>query len=196
MARSLPLRIVKVGGSLLQWPRLPQALLDWLSTQPRAVHVLVCGGGRLADWVRQADRDFGFAEMTSHWLCIEVLAVTSRLLAALLPDRRLVTTYANLCEWVHGVRPEIIVLDPREFLESHESQLAGTALPHTWQATTDSITARLAEVLSADELVLLKSSDPPAADLAALTAAGYVDGHFPQAARQLARVRFVNLHTV
>jgi aspartokinase-like uncharacterized kinase len=77
-------------------------------------------------------------------------------------------------------------------------------LPHPWQATSDSIAARLAEVLAAD-LVLLKSANPPvkrpevgdrATWLAELAAREYVDAWFPQAAASIRRVEMVNLRNL
>jgi aspartokinase-like uncharacterized kinase len=86
-------------------------------------------------------------------------------------------------------------------LASAESELPGCRLPRSWQATSDSIAARVAEVLSAD-LVLLKSAGPPreifpegdrAKVFANLAAAGYVDQHFPRAAAAVRAVEIVNL---
>jgi aspartokinase-like uncharacterized kinase len=194
-APRLPLRVVKVGGSLLAGPELPRAIQGWLATQSPALNVLVCGGGPLAEAIRQADRDFALGEEISHWLSIDALAISAKLLAAILPDVPLLTTFVDLETRIATQQPGAVIFDPREFLLSRESQLAGTSLPHSWRATSDSIAARLAEVLCADELVLLKSAAPPAADLAALAALGYVDAHFPWAARNIASIRFVNLRS-
>jgi hypothetical protein len=82
-------------------------------------------------------------------------------------------------------------------LEQAEPQAPGDRLPHSWDVTSDSIAARLAAVVDADELVLLKSADPPAeggASLLQWAARGYVDRHFPQAARNLI-VRCENLRS-
>jgi aspartokinase-like uncharacterized kinase len=186
-------RFVKVGGSLLNWLDLPRRLERWLAAQPAALQILLCGGGTFTNSIRQADSVFDLGEEASHWLCIDALGVSAGLLAALLPRARRVSTLAELQSAISSSQPGLLVFDPREFLELHEPHYPGTLLPHAWQTTSDSIAARLAETIAADELVLLKSAEPPAADHDALAAAGYVDAHFPSAACRLSQVRFVNL---
>ena len=51
-----PIRVVKIGGSLFQFPALVQNLRSWLASQPRALNVLLAGGGRFADAVRDLDQ--------------------------------------------------------------------------------------------------------------------------------------------
>lgn len=185
MMQNRLVRVVKVGGSLFDSPQLATALRAWLNTQPPACNVLVAGGGKFADLIREADRRFSLGEETSHWLCIDLLRVTARLLAALLPEARLVMDLAQL-------NAELAVTDaagPIVFCAKHFMQ-DDQSLPHSWSVTTDSIAARLAESIQADELVLLKSSDPPA-DTEEL--GGYVDRSFPLAVRNVKKIRFVNL---
>jgi aspartokinase-like uncharacterized kinase len=151
----------------------------------------VAGGGKFADVIREADRRFALGEETSHWLCIEALRVTARLLAGLLPETRLITVLAQLeSTLAQGDAVGTIVFCPENFLREVEPELDGQTLPHSWSVTTDSIAARLAEVIQADELVLLKSSEPPD-DTREM--GGYVDGYFPIAARNIKKTRFVNL---
>jgi len=191
-----PLRIVKVGGSLLDWPDLPMTLGQWLAAQPPADNVLLAGGGALADVIRQADATHRLGEPTAHQLCVELLGVTARLLHSLLAERAARTTFAELVETRRANRlPNYLVLDPCAFLTHQEPAAAGNPLPHTWDVTSDSIAARIAEVLAADELVLLKSREPPQdSSLAALAADGYVDRYFPVAASGFrGKVRMVNL---
>ena len=192
-AASRPLvRVVKVGGSLLDWPQLPQALLAWLAQQPAGWSVLLAGGGPLANVVRQADAAFGLGEEVCHGLCIDLLGASARLLAAILrePDT-LAGSLAEVRERIPTAPAGRVIFDPRSFLA------LDTVLPHAWSVTSDSIAARLAEAIAADELVLLKSVDPPEdATLAQLVASGTIDGFFPRAAAALTgRVRIANLRS-
>jgi 5-(aminomethyl)-3-furanmethanol phosphate kinase len=187
------IRVVKVGGSLLDWPLLPQALARWLAGQQPAANVLLCGGGALADCVRLADRHFQLGEEAAHWLAVDCLSITARLLAAFTTDSVMVSSYRELLAELKAAGPMTMVFNPHEFLREQEAKLPGRVLPHDWTATSDSIAARLAEVVCAGELVLLKSTDRQAGSLQELAAAGHVDQHFPLACGSIKQVRLVNL---
>jgi len=187
------IRVVKLGGSLLDWPQFPAALRQWRSRQPRAFDVFVAGGGVLAETIRKADRDFALGDELSHWLSIDALSITARILAAAIPEFSLLATYAGLRSEIAEQHGDGVILDVQEFLAEHEADLPGRSLPRDWSVTSDSIAARLAEILRADELVLLKSTDPPSRSLADLAEVGFVDRYFPTAAADLPSPRFVNL---
>jgi aspartokinase-like uncharacterized kinase len=186
-------RVIKVGGSLLDWPPLRMVLPAWLAGEPAALNVLVCGGGSLVDVVRKAESAISSGEEAAHWLCIDLMSVTARVLAVVFGSVPLIETYEELLDHVARREHATVVFDSREFLRKHESRLPGRQLPQNWDVTSDSIAGRLAEVIGADEVVLLKSSDPPAASLADLAAAGYVDPFFPSLALRGSSVRIVNL---
>src|SRR5690349_7408469 len=107
----MPTRVIKVGGSLLDWPPLPAALRRWLSEQPPGLDILLAGGGKLADVIRRADRDFQLDETFSHWLCIDVMSITARLLAAVLADAPLVADYDELLARVAQSEAGVVVFD-------------------------------------------------------------------------------------
>jgi aspartokinase-like uncharacterized kinase len=143
----------------------------------------------LADVIREADEIWELGDEAAHWLAIDVLAASARLLAAVLRDARLENDWECLLQRVaeRKVDPPIVFC-PVRFLQQREDGYPPQALPHDWSVTSDSIAARIAGILPADELVLLKSADPPAQ-----VQPPYVDEYFVQAAAGLNCVRFVNL---
>jgi 5-(aminomethyl)-3-furanmethanol phosphate kinase len=183
--------VVKVGGSLLDWPELPGRLGAYLAERRGEVAALVVGGGRAADLIRDLDRAHGLGEERSHDLALRALELTAHVLAALLPGLAVVSDLPSL----GAVRSAggMPVLAPRAFLEREERE-ANTPLPHRWAVTSDSIAARVAERLGAAELALLKSaSPPPGIDRDGAARLGLVDPYFPEASRPLRRVTFLNL---
>lgn len=185
-------RVIKLGGSLLSMPDLIPSFRAWLVRQSPAVNVVIVGGGAAADAVREADRLHRLDETTAHWLCIRMMSVQAELLAALLPEATLVDTLARCRE----VRGGMLVFDVELFLRNREATAGDPSLPHGWHVTSDSIAARVAQLLEADELVMLKSTLPPrGSDVRSLAACGYVDEYFPQAVVGVRRIRCVDLRT-
>ena len=186
-----PLVVIKVGGSLLGWHELPARLSGYLATRRGERVVLIVGGGRAADFVRDLDRSHGLGEEPAHHLALRALDLTAHLLAALFPDLRPTDSVADLdAIWAQSLIP---VLAPRRFLDEDEIH-SPDPLPHHWDVTTDSIAARVAESLKADELVLLKSAPAPAGiDREQAAKLGLVDPAFPAASRRLGRVSYQNL---
>ena len=187
-----PTLVVKLGGSLIDWPGWPARLLAYLATRPGYHVVLIVGGGRFTDVLRNIDRIHALGEERSHALALRVLDTTAQLAAALLPGARVVTRLSDLACARNLDRLDVFA--PRLFLVQEDRE-SSDPLPHTWATTTDSIAARAAVRLGAAELILLKSCPlPPAVrtwDEAA--ALGLVDPEFPRAAEKIPQVRFVHL---
>lgn len=186
-------RVVKLGGSLLNLPDWAARFRRWLAEQPPAVNILIVGGGRLADAIRDRDREVGLDPSTAHWLAIDAMSSNMAAVRRQLPEALPV----DRCEDLQAAFAErrLVAFGPRDFLRRIEPQAGGSRLPHSWDATSDSIAARLADVLGAGELVLLKSAPPPpqAATLQQIADAGYVDRGFPVFASGIALVRFDDL---
>ena len=197
-----PLRVIKLGGSLLDWPEWPPRFRHWLSEQPPAVNILIVGGGRLVDEIRERDRTVRLDPSAAHWLAIDAMAANIAAVRRLLPEAIAIDRWEDLqkrCqEPISGTAsdatlrarksvpdtfslPALIAFCPRDFLRRVEPHAPGPVLPHSWDVTSDSIAARLAAVLGAEELVLLKSAPPPeSATLQEAADAGYIDRCFPQ----------------
>jgi aspartokinase-like uncharacterized kinase len=160
--------VVKVGGSLYDWPELGPRLRAWL-TQLDAPRVLIVpGGGATADAIRAFDRVHQIGEKAAHWLAIETLSVNARFLHALMPEAAVSATPEE-CEarWC--------ILDALPFFRADEA--SPDHLPHCWDVTSDSLAVRAAALLGARELVLLKSVDSEGGNWCE----GVVDAYFAKA---------------
>ncbi len=207
-------RVLKLGGSLLDWSGWPQALGDWLKRQAPAANVLIVGGGALADVVRGWDRTYGLDASAAHWLAVGTMSVTAQMAKRLLPNVPSTARFESLVEGLDSrlnveESDGLLVFDPADFLARIEPAALGRRLPHGWHVTSDSIAARIAVVLQAAELVLLKSalpdpvvapsktskSPPQIATLEQAAASGFIDGFLPELAAELPRIRGVNLRS-
>ena len=183
---------MKVGGSLFDWPDLKPRLASYLASLGGEPVLLVPGGGRAADAVRELDRVHSLGEVKSHWLALRSLTTNAHFLADLLGLQVTESLHAARFAWR---RTPAIILDPLRFARGDESR--PDHLPHVWTATSDSIAARVARVAEAQRLILLKSvAIPSAMDWTAAAQRGLVDKMF---AELVAGARFtvegVNLRT-
>jgi 5-(aminomethyl)-3-furanmethanol phosphate kinase len=191
------LAVIKVGGSLLDWPELPRRLIAYLDarrladTGERAV--LIAGGGAAVDWIRSLDQIHGLSNLAADKLAVYALDLTAAILAELLPGSTTIDRLATLepgCE-----KRAITIMAPRRVLAEIEN--AGAApLPASWDVTSDTIAARIAVHLEARTLVLLKSA--PLLDCATTEDAarlGLADPMLPSVARLIPQVEYVNLRS-
>lgn len=189
-----PLVVLKVGGSLLDWPALPGRLArELVARRGRDERpVLIAGGGRAADLVRDLDRTHALGEERSHALAIRSMDLTAHFLVQLVGHLTVVEELASIeAAWKLGVTP---VLAPRRFLD--EEDRSARPLAHSWSVTSDSIAARLAVRLGAIELALLKSAAlPEGTGRNGAARLGLVDPAFPDEARELPRVTYCNFRS-
>ena len=156
--------VIKVGGSLFDHPRLGPGLRAYLNSLESEELMLVPGGGDLADAVRKLDKVHGLGEQTSHYLALRATTVTAEFLVRILDMAEI------------GTR--IHIPDCYAFAETDQTRPG--ALPASWDVTSDSIAARMAVVLEADRLILLKSIDiPRGTSWKEAAKRGWVDRHFP-----------------
>lgn len=141
--------VVKVGGSLAT---IPQALDRVCAELARASadHCLlvVPGGGPFADAVREFERQVGISPDAAHWMAILAMDQYAHVLAERIPGAILVDEPGAVAAAIAPGR--LAVLAPSRWMRSAD------VLPHTWEATSDSIAAFVAGALGAARLVLIK----------------------------------------
>lgn len=126
--------VVKIGGSLIDYL---DPILDALRRQRHPV-LIVPGGGKFADQVRET----GISGDAAHWMAIAAMEQMGWYIAS------------------KGVRPvtSLQVPSQREVLLPYALLRDNDPLPHSWDVTSDTISAWIASRLSLP-LILLKSID-------------------------------------
>ena len=182
MIGSHRLRVVKLGGSLLDLPDLVERLPRWMAQQAPARHVVIVGGGPFADALRILQPRLGLDDVAAHWLAIRAMSLSAQ---------RVQTAMAAAGQtWpiVHCIdehEPQsVLLLDVEKMLR----QAKEDGLPENWAVTSDSIAAWVAIRLQALELVLLKSH---LADVAP----PFVDAHFATLAHRSPPCRVVDFRS-
>jgi 5-(aminomethyl)-3-furanmethanol phosphate kinase len=141
--------VVKIGGALLADPARLDAVLAVVARAARAQRlVIVPGGGRFADAVRDVDRTFRLSDGAAHWMAVLAMdqfahVITDRL------ENGIVVEDAPGIDAALDARA-IPVLAPSRWLR------AADPLPHSWEVTSDSIAAWFAGTLGAARLTLVK----------------------------------------
>lgn len=190
MAHDAPIHVAKLGGSLLDLDDLPAQFARWCAADFHGHRVLVIGGGKPADAVRDVDQRFGLDEEAAHWLAIEAMQLNAHMFAIVLPNVAL-AVMPGACRriWDAG---QVALVDPLSWLAYEHA--AGVTIPHRWSFTSDSVAAHIATQMQASRLTLLKSTLPTGITTRQQAAdAGLVDGDFPAASILVPAVELLNL---
>jgi probable H4MPT-linked C1 transfer pathway protein len=164
--------VVKVGGGLLAHDRSLDAVLTALARLAAAEPLLIVpGGGPFADAVRAQAARVGLSDDAAHWMAVLAMDQYAYLIASRLQSGRVVHGVSGIVEALRS--RQIPVLAPFTWLHREDP------LPHSWQVTSDSIAAWVANVIGAGRLVLVK---PPGSG----QRPDLVDDYFAQARATLA----------
>ena len=163
--------VVKIGGSLETSPRLPE-LLTLLADYGRSKVVIVPGGGRFAERVREEQRVTGMDDTIAHHLAIRAMERYGALLCEMEPRLYPVAGIGEIGDVAEG--HTVPVWFPTAQLSTQED------IPASWQVTSDSLALWFADKINADGLILVKSAPGGTNDAQALAVSGYLDAYFPQ----------------
>lgn len=163
--------VVKVGGSLLGSPELERWLKIFVKFSDGNI-IIVPGGGVFADAVRESQRLSKISDACAHRLAVLAMDQFGLLLANMNPLLATASTEMEIDErtWQHRA----IVWLPSKMV------LADDTIPQSWDVSSDSLAAWLAQKLDAQHLILLKSDKPDDTKLSlkVMTKDGLVDEAF------------------
>jgi aspartokinase-like uncharacterized kinase len=141
--------VIKVGGGLLADTGSLDTVLREIETVGRDCSLLVVpGGGPFADMVRQIDRQVGLSDHTAHWMAILAMDQYAHLIAPRLTNGKMVSAPGEIEAALRERR--IPVLAPYQWMRDADP------LPHSWDVTSDSISAWVAGQVGAPRIVLVK----------------------------------------
>lgn len=161
--------VIKLGGSLVT----AKTLLHCLNRIEQQYHsqkvVIVTGGGVFADYVRDLQQHWGFDDTSAHAMAILAMQQTACLVHGLKANFELAYSVSAILQ----SPPKILVWSP------DINELNNAGISATWDITSDSLAAWLANTLSADELILIKSAViDKTLSLAQLAERGIIDNGF------------------
>jgi probable H4MPT-linked C1 transfer pathway protein len=166
-----PALVVKIGGGLLAHDGRLDSVLNVLADVARDEPMLIVpGGGPFADVVRDQDGRIGLSDDAAHWMAVLGMDQYAHLIASRLGAAVLVSDAGGISTAVGDGR--IPVLAPFSWLRRDDP------LPHSWEITSDSIAAWVANAIGAHRLILIK---PPGTS----QSADAVDGCFARARADL-----------
>ncbi|HET7601178.1 MAG TPA: hypothetical protein VFK09_12845 [Gemmatimonadales bacterium] len=141
--------VVKLGGGLLEVPGAFDAAIASIARAARVRPlVVVPGGGPFADAVRSYQQGHPLSRTAAHWMAIAGMDQYAMAIADRLEGGAVVCDPAEVSATIEAGR--IPVLAPSRWMQAVD------VLPHSWDATSDSVAAFVAGALDAGCLVLLK----------------------------------------
>jgi probable H4MPT-linked C1 transfer pathway protein len=157
------LNVVKIfGGFFSHVGSLDRVLSTIADVAENDSLLIVPGGGPFADAVRDQDKREGLSDDAAHWMAVLAMDQYAHLIVSRLRGAVLVTDPPGALMAIGA--GQIPVLAPYAWLRRVDP------LPHSWQVTSDSIAAWVANAMGDRRLVLVK---PPGA-----TGAAIVDDYF------------------
>jgi aspartokinase-like uncharacterized kinase len=149
MSRGRGLIVVKVGGGLSRVAGALETVAAGLFEAGRRHRILVVpGGGPFADAVRAFGEAHGLSGDAAHWMAILAMDQYAHALVERIDGATLVEEPGAVSGALGPMG--VAVLAPSRWMR------AADVLPHTWEATSDSVAAFVAGALDAERLVLIK----------------------------------------
>jgi len=143
--------VLKVGGSLAEDPSRLKRLCQELSVLAEAYRILIVpGGGEFADTVRRIDKVYGLSNTAAHKMAILAMDQYGLFLSDIIPNS--IVCYA-LDEVGNCAKGKVPIFLPSQHMFREDP------LEHSWDVTSDTIAAYIADRLDAKKLILVTDVD-------------------------------------
>ena len=144
--------VIKVGGSLAGNPATLKALCIRLSEIAKKHSIIVVpGGGKFADAVREFDQRYALSADAAHKMAILGMDQFGLLLSQVIPNSCTTYSFSDAKQLSEGKALPIFLPSRLMFQEN--------PLEASWDVTSDSIAAYVASQLHADKVILVTDVD-------------------------------------
>ncbi|MEM2129892.1 MAG: delta 1-pyrroline-5-carboxylate synthetase [Candidatus Bathyarchaeia archaeon] len=144
--------VIKVGGSLSQNPEQLKALCTQISRLAREYAIAVVpGGGPFADTVRDFDKRFALSSILAHRMAILGMDQYGLALTQITPN--------SCATYLLGDTKQIAETGVVPIFLPSQLMFREDPLENSWDVTSDSIAAYVADCLSANKLLLATDVD-------------------------------------
>ena len=163
------MKVIKLGGSLSYSQELPACLETVAKLGPGIV--VVPGGGAFADQVRMAQHNWQFDDGTAHGMALLAMQQMALLFNGLNKGFVIAGSVAAIGRQL--AQGNTVIWSP------DRGELDEAGIKPSWEVTSDSLAAWLADRLGAAELILVKSATIDSGlSLPQLAEHGIIDGAF------------------
>ena len=139
--------VIKVGGSLQAYPTILEKLCKTLGKISKSKNLLIVpGGGKFANLVRELQARHGFSDRIAHEMAILSMDLYGLMIHELIPESKLVDSLGSEAKGCSVFLPYRMLKGSRE-------------LEPSWKLTSDSIAAWVARGLACEKLLLVKLVD-------------------------------------
>ncbi|MCW4030942.1 MAG: delta 1-pyrroline-5-carboxylate synthetase [Candidatus Bathyarchaeota archaeon] len=139
--------VLKVGGSLAENPDSLVDLCQELGAIAEAHRIaIVPGGGEFADTVRKTDKIYNLSEVVAHKMAVLAMDQYGFFLSDIIPKSHVSKSLREIRKSAKGILP---ILLPSEIIFREDP------LKPSWDVTSDTIAAYIAELLEAKKLVIV-----------------------------------------
>jgi aspartokinase-like uncharacterized kinase len=143
--------VLKVGGSLTENPASLTSLCQQLSVLAETHKIAVVpGGGEFADTVRKFDEKYTLSDAVAHKMAILAMDQYGFFLSDITPESYVSYSLKEISNSATGTLP---ILLPSKLMFREDP------LKHSWDVTSDTIAAYIAQLLHAEKLILVTDVD-------------------------------------
>jgi len=139
--------VLKVGGSLAENPNSLAKLCRKLAILAKEYRiVIVPGGGEFADTVRKLDKTYGFSDVVAHKMAVLAMDQYGLFLSDITPNSYISHTLEEIS---NPVKDKVPIFLPSQLMFREDP------LKNSWDVTSDTIAAYIADKLHTKKLVLV-----------------------------------------